>query len=650
MLVVSACVLTAPLTHARGPSPYLPLNMSPSIERQIERVLILAGKPVMRRPIAAAVVLDALPAACELDRALCEDVRRYLQRYMGKYAVTHARPEVGITSGDSAATLPNQHGRPADSTWQVAASGFFQLNDYVILNAGGIAYEGNATATGSFLSVGFDFAQLDVGFRDHWLSPFTDSSSLIGTQAPTMPSITLSNYEPISPLGIGYEIFAAQMSRQNEILFEETTTSGEPRLAGVQLGIEPTPGYAFAVNRITQYGGGARNQGTLSQFIDALTESQNPVTDASGETEEFGNQVASITASLLAHTKIPFGVHVEYAGEDNAYAAGYRLGATNLSLGVDLPKLWKVFDATFEISEWQNSWYVHHIYPRGLTNHGNVLGHWFGDQREFGNAIGGNSEMLALGWHRRPDQYLRATYRTMKLDPRWVRDAAVPPYDRLHSLGVSFSANWRGFPVEVELSGGQDVFGESFARLFGSIDFSGGSIVSSAIEGAVGPDDVELFVDLGANRSEVTKLLAIGTPPDPAARGNGMHVGIGARRGLSKRGDIGMRLELDQVDGSALLSLRALDYQYRVTKRIALGAFGGFARYDYGLATNGYVWGAGVQFRDVLPKWDIGFDVRHYEKLNRDKTLPTDPVPSAETHPRLYIDIDAMNFYISRRW
>src|SRR5262245_20387291 len=43
---------------ARGVSPYLPLNLDPQIERQIERALILADKPVLTRPFAAAAVLD----------------------------------------------------------------------------------------------------------------------------------------------------------------------------------------------------------------------------------------------------------------------------------------------------------------------------------------------------------------------------------------------------------------------------------------------------------------------------------------------------------------------------------------------------------------------------------------------------------------
>ena len=64
--LVSGAILYAlsSAAQARGVSPYLPLNLEPEIEHQIERVLILAGKPVMSRPIAAATVLDALPKAC----------------------------------------------------------------------------------------------------------------------------------------------------------------------------------------------------------------------------------------------------------------------------------------------------------------------------------------------------------------------------------------------------------------------------------------------------------------------------------------------------------------------------------------------------------------------------------------------------------
>src|SRR6266852_3741566 len=69
------------VAFGRGVSPYLPLNLEPEIEAQIERVMILANKPVMTRPIAAAAVLDALSKANKVDPVLCEHVRRYLERY-----------------------------------------------------------------------------------------------------------------------------------------------------------------------------------------------------------------------------------------------------------------------------------------------------------------------------------------------------------------------------------------------------------------------------------------------------------------------------------------------------------------------------------------------------------------------------------------
>src|SRR5690606_24617184 len=171
---------------------------------------------------------DAPPDGWQRQRAVFEEVPPHLDRYNKESGVTHARVEGAIASGDSTATLPNRHGEPVDSAWRVGVSGYYQPNDYVILNVGGVAYDGQTTPTGSFLSVGFDFAQLDIGYRDHWLGPMRDSSMLISTEAPTMPSITLSNYQPITRLGLSYEIFAAEMSRQSNIAFQGGTTEGKP--------------------------------------------------------------------------------------------------------------------------------------------------------------------------------------------------------------------------------------------------------------------------------------------------------------------------------------------------------------------------------------------------------------------------------------
>jgi hypothetical protein len=85
-----------------------------------------------------------------------------------------------------------------------------------------------------------------------------------------------------------------------------------------------------------------------------------------------------------------------------------------------------------------------------------------------------------------------------------------------------------------------------------------------------------------------------------------------------------------------------------VNRKLAIGAFFGVGRYDLTLPAHGYYFGAGLQYRDLLPGWDVGVDYRLHDKLNRDKGLPADP----ESNPglsRRFVDIDGISFYVSKR-
>src|SRR5580698_9279135 len=156
---------------AGGVTPYLPLNLEPEIESQIERVLILADQPVMTRPIAAATVLKALPKACKIDLALCQRVQRYLARYTHTSGITHGSLEGAVSSGKGANTVdPDRYGMREDSHWEASGQAYLQPSDYVLLDAGVVAYEGHTSFNGSMISLGFSFAQLDIGFRPHWFS------------------------------------------------------------------------------------------------------------------------------------------------------------------------------------------------------------------------------------------------------------------------------------------------------------------------------------------------------------------------------------------------------------------------------------------------------------------------------------------------
>ncbi len=82
--------------------------------------------------------------------------------------------------------------------------------------------------------------------------------------------MTLSNYAPITGLGLYYEVFLAEMRLLDRIRFEDGFTSGNPRLAGLRFAIEPAPGWSLSANRLMQYGGGERGGDSFSDFLDAL--------------------------------------------------------------------------------------------------------------------------------------------------------------------------------------------------------------------------------------------------------------------------------------------------------------------------------------------------------------------------------------------
>jgi hypothetical protein len=253
-LAVVLTVVSMGSALARGVTPYLPLNLDPEVGREVERVLVLGDKPVMTRPIPVAVVLDALPKACKADARLCERVRRYIARYMGGSGIEFASAEADIAHGSSL-VIPNEYGRAEPSHYQLAAGGYLQPSAYLLLNEGAVAYQGRVTPTGSFVSLGFDWAQLDVGWRDHWWSPMTDSSMLLSTEAATMPSITLSNYEPLTRLGFHYELMAARMSKSDRIELAGTgqLTSGYPKVSGLHLGLEPVAGWSISTRLVLRY-------------------------------------------------------------------------------------------------------------------------------------------------------------------------------------------------------------------------------------------------------------------------------------------------------------------------------------------------------------------------------------------------------------
>lgn len=657
-LAVSLSWLT-PAAGARGVSPYLPLNLSPEIERQIERVMILADRPIMSRPIAAATVLDALPRACRIDEVLCRQVRGYLRRYMTRINLDHASIE-GAAADDSSAAVPNRYGMASGSAWQVSASAHWQPSDYIIVSAGGVAYEDEAVPAGSMVSLGTEYFQLDVGYRPRWYSPFTDSAMLITTEARTLPSITLSNYKPISRWGLTYELFIAEMEHSDRIQFGancnpggppqvgETCTAGKPRLGGMRIGISPVPGWSLSANRLLQFGGGDR-EGSFSDFLRALWRPRQYDNVGSGVTSEtqFGNQVASFTSRFIFPSATPFSAYLEYAGEDTSYEGNYRLGNSALSIGLHFPRLWRHFDLTVEASEWQNAWYVNNVYGDGLTDSGRVLGHWGADRRVPGDDVGARTLMARLGWEPGFGGLMQFRARGVENESYGAFD-----YERGYDVSVSYSRTLMGFTAGGEVTVGRDTFGDDYSRVAGFVRFgdewSAGGRTGNWGSDIERPHGAELFVDAGVAASQVTIRVGDLSPKRTTSTEFSPHFGIGARRSVTARGDLGVRAEIDRIDDHMLLAVRALDYRYRTQSPLAFSVFLGAARYDLATPAYGYYMGAGAQWRNILPGFDLGLDLRYGDKVARDKLLPSDA--SSEKRPDSFYDITSATLSLSYRF
>jgi hypothetical protein len=642
--VLAAAVLAAAAVRAQGVSAYIPLNLEPEMERQIERVLILADEPILKRPFPVALVELALPAACKADKALCTRVKKYLERYSRDYALTHGSVTGSIAHGADD-VVANNHGLPMRSNWEVSAQGYVQPNDYLLASAGVIAYDGRTLPTGSAISLGTNWAQLDIGYRDHWFSPMTDSSMMISTEAPTMPSITLSNYEPLTRLGFQYEFFLAKMSTSDNILSNGQGTSGvrtgNPKLFGAQLSVEPFSGWSLGVNRTLQYGGGG--------LPDSVRFLAKDFFKPAGQSQLLSNQEASYISRFIFPGKTPFAVYFEYAGEDTSDGGSYLLGNVSQSAGIDFPKIGRYFDLTYEFSEWQNSWYTNSTFLDGRVNDHLVLGNWGADQRIFNDGVGARSQMLRLGWEPPFTGYMEGRVRYLI-----NQEYGAFAYRHYSDFTLRYSRPWDELTVGGEALAGSDVFGKSFVRLSGFVRYGGEQHsrgYDADDEGGTDSHDEhrgELFVDAGVNANQVRIDLQKGLPVTTSRAAVGPHLGLGARRAVSENNDLGVRVEYDgDVDGHGLIGFRAVDYRHRFGDSFALGLFAGVARYDLVTPAYSLYGGLGGQWRNVLPKWDLGVDFRYAQNVARDHVLASDPVGlRAES----FYKIETGLFYVTRRF
>ena len=287
---------------------------------------------------------------------------------------------------------------------------------------------------------------------------------LLSTQAATLPSVTLSNYAPITRVKLRYEAFLAQLSESTNIAFGSGTTTGKPRVAGLHLSIEPLPGWSIGVGRIMQYGGGERE--------DSLRRSGQRVF-RSVEPGQLGPHRCRVRQpSRVPHVAVRAGrSRCPSLCTSNTPARTRRDPATFASVtrrsrrGLRFRSSGRNLSATFELTEWQNGWYVHHIYRDGLRNENRVLGHWGADWRVLGDGVGARSLFARVTWE--------PTFGTLETSYRQLdnEDYSGANYETARQIDARYSRPWDQVFVGAELTVGRDVFGDSYSRLGAFIRF-----------------------------------------------------------------------------------------------------------------------------------------------------------------------------------
>ena len=453
---------------AKGPSPYLPLQVDPLIELELNRLATLAKLPLLTKPYHAATVNRYLEKVVDSYPTLYKRISTYLKRYKQDAAITHASIQLNYADTENI-TLPNQRGQMADAHYQASFSGFWQANQYLIINGGGRYYEGgDYLRTNTFVSFGVDYLQIDVGYREHWVSPFQEGAVLLSTQAKPPLSVTISNPTLITDFNIKYEMSIGLLDEQNNIDFDRRDdvppVSGEPALLMMHLSAQPFDWWTIGFNRTFTFGGD--DKVTLNDIWQAIIDPVNSDncgghgTDLQDCSQEFGNQQASITSRLdLNWFDMPFSFYYEYAGEDTNNYTNYKLANLANSFGLFFPYLNETLSLNMEFSTFQSGWYTHHIYGEGYSNDGVKMGHWWGTQKAPKDGVGGEAGSLRLDWQNSNDSQISFLYRTANFNKSRFAD-----YQQSHELEINYRKAIATDFLGIKLYFGINNYGESFVQ------------------------------------------------------------------------------------------------------------------------------------------------------------------------------------------
>lgn len=464
IILLNLCVINVS-SFAKGPTPYLPLQVDPLIELELNRLATLAKLPLLTKPYHAATINRYLIKVADSHPTLHTRITTYLSRYKKKAALTHATVKLSYADTENIA-IPNQRGQMADANYQASFSGFWQVNKYLIINGGSYFEGGELLKTNTFISFGLDVLQVDIGYREHWLSPFQESAVLLSTQAKAPLSVTFSNPTLLTDFNIKYEFSFGLLDKQDGIRFDRDKPAvfGEPALLMMHLSAQPFDWWTIGFNRTLMFGGDEKvSLGDVWEGIIDPVNSDNcggEGTELQDCSKELGNQQASITNKFdLNLFHMPTSFYYEYAGEDTSNYSNNRLGNIAHSFGLFLPYLNETMSLNMEFTNFESAWYTHHIYGEGYSNDKVKMGHWWGSMKDPKDGTGGKAGSIRFDWQNSNESQITLLYRTATFDK-----SSIAEYQQSHELEIKYSKVVDSGFLGLKLYFGKNNYDESFVQ------------------------------------------------------------------------------------------------------------------------------------------------------------------------------------------
>ncbi|MCE2572630.1 capsule assembly Wzi family protein [Motilimonas eburnea] len=443
-------------------SPFISLQ-DDYLNGRIEQLSVVTNMPTLAKPYSVKLVRQHLEQVKQSHPALFRVIDTRLQRYEQDYSFTYAEVAAGgANKPDGGKVIPNARGEKIDSNFRVAATGVWNPSEYAAVSVGGLAYDGEtAIPVDSYVVIGWDSFQVDIGYREHWFSPFQESAMLLSTNARPSVSIGFSNPVAFESLwNLKYDVFFSRLEHTDGMRWNGEDISGRPGLLGFHMSVEPISGWTIGVNRTQQLvdNGDLTVKEILKSFWD-------PTKDQNGNSID--NQIASVTSRINFQGETPFSIYAEYGGEDTVNFSKTRLGNLAVSAGLFIPFMPQAFlgpnfSFTYEYTEFMHAWYVHHVFKNGYTNDGVAMGSWAGDNRYFGDPVGARVHVAKLGWQAGAEQRYELTYRNQ--DNQYDGGGYKHDYKMAHELDLKYYGKLAGQSWGYRIYGGTTVLDDDFIR------------------------------------------------------------------------------------------------------------------------------------------------------------------------------------------